>query len=360
MPFSPDVLTTALQELLKGYNETWTKMHPAFDALVLRGNKGKGKHPYKEFGLVPEGPGQVNDIGSDPDRFINGGRVQSAVKGNTYAATLLYAYDVPNQDLREANGEADVIGLIKKYPERALMDFHERIARQLVMGDGAGCGSFFTFNGDATYNPKGLGARSGLFEFEAPSTQSNTIHGVAANSIVGWHSQYRHITSMGSDGLKQLRGAYWDASQEGAQAAGNVDLMFGDRDSFDNYCDELEGKVQFIDASKAGKGDPAPGSNLRKGVPFHDAIFYPEPYIVRADFTTTNATAGVVYGIHSDCLHMYTIGSDSSKETNGDFAVRDAMRLPFQDINRYEIVFAAGMYCDNLRKMFSVTGGANP
>lgn len=359
MAFSPDVLITALQELLPGYTETWTKFHPAFDAIVQKGQKSKAKHPWKEFGLVPEGPGTLNDVGTDPDRFLNGGRRQNSVRASTYAATLLYVYDVPNQDLREANGEADLIGLIKKYPERALMDFYEIIARQLVMGNGPGAGSFFTLNGEATYNPKGLGARSGLFEFAAPASQSNSVHGVAANSIVGWHTQYRHITAMGANGLKQLRGAYWDASQEGAAAAGNVDVMFGDRDSFDNYCDELTQDVQFIAREEANKGDPSPGSKLRKGVAFHDAIFYPEPYIVRSDFTAANPMAGVVYGINSSTLNCYTSGT-GSLETSGDFAARGPIRLPNQDMNRYEYILSMGLYCDNLRKNFSVTGGANP
>jgi len=358
--FSPDVLITALQELLPGYTETWTKFHPAFDKIVLRGNKSKGKHPYKEFGLVPEGPGTLNDVGTDPDRFLNGGRRQSSVLGNTYASTLIYVYDVPGQDLREANGEADVIGLIKKYPERALMDFYEIIARQLVMGDGAGAGSFPTFNGDATYNPKGLGARGGIFEFAAPGSQSNTVHGVTANSIANWHTQNRHITAMGSNGWKQMRGAYWDASQQGAGPDGNVDNMFGDRDSFDNYCDELGDTVQFIDRGKAKEGDPAPGSNLRKGVAFHDAIFYPEPYIVRSNFSTTNALAGAIYGMNSSTFNCYTMGTDSKMETSGDFAARGPIRLPNQDMWRYEYILSMGLFCNNLRKNFSVTGGANP
>lgn len=361
MAFSPDILITALQELLPGYTETWTQFHPAFDLIVEKGSKSKLKNPYLEFGLTPEGPGTVNDVGSDPDKFLNGGRRQSSVRGNEYAATLLYVYDVPGQDLREASGEADLVRLIRDYPERALMDFKETIARQLVMGNGPGCSSVFTFNGDEVYNPKGLGARSGMFEFEASSTQSNTVHGVVSNSIVGWNTQYEHITAMGGDGLKKLRKAYWSAGVQGSQSTdGSPNLLIGDRDSFENYIDELTDFVQFVDVNQAAKGDPAPGRNIRKGVAFQDAVFYPEPYIDIAGFGTPAAQAGVIYGINTSKLHLRTQGSDSKMETDGDFAHRGPIRLPNQDMWRYEYVLSLLIHTTDLRKHFSVTGGANP
>ena len=257
MAFSPDVIVTALQELQEGYKETFTLSHEAFDRIVDKGQKSKLLHPFKEFGLVPEGPGTLNGV-VDGDEFLNGGRRQSAVRGNTYAATLIYVYDVPGQDLREANGEADVIGLIKKYPERALMDFQDIIARQLVMGNGPGASQFFTLNGDATYNPKGLGARQGMLSFAPSLSQTGNVFGVTRNSLVGWHNQYAHVTSMGGDGFKKIRKAYWDASQQMAKAEGDVDLMFADRDSYDNYIDELNDFVQFVNReADTKKGDPA-------------------------------------------------------------------------------------------------------
>ena len=141
MAFSPDVLVTALQELIPGYSETFTKWHPAFDAIVKKGQKVTAKGPYREFALVPSGPGQITPILTG-NEVIAGGRTMNSVRANTYAATMIYAYDVPGQDLREANGEMDLVQLIKRYPERAIMDFHERIAQQLVAGNGAGAGSF--------------------------------------------------------------------------------------------------------------------------------------------------------------------------------------------------------------------------
>jgi hypothetical protein len=358
MAFSADIIVTALQELMPGYQETWTKFHPAFDHIVSKGNKTKASAPFKEFGLVPEGPGTLNTV-IDGDEYLVGGRRQSAVRGNTYATTLIYVWDLPHQDLRDASTEADVVGLIKKYPDRAIADFEEIIAQQLVMGNGPGAGSFFTLNGDATYNPKGLGARQGMFDFVAAASQTNTVFGVAKNSIVGWHNQYAHITSMGGNGLKQIRKAYWNANQQGAKANGDVDLMISDRDSFDNYVDEQVQFVEFVKPeSQVKKGDPG-ALPLRSGIKFSGATWYPEQYMVPASFTTTAATEGVIYGLHTSYLHCYTQGSDAKQETNGDFAFKGPIALPTQDMSRFQYVLAMGMYSDNLRCQFAVTGGAN-
>ena len=78
----------------------------------------------------------------------------------------------------------------------------------------------------------------------------------------------------------------------------------------------------------------------------------------RSKFVTAEALQGVIYGVHSSSLHCYTTGTDSQKETDGDFAHRGPIRLPNQDMWRYELVLSMGLYTDNLRCNFAVTGGA--
>ena len=194
MAFSPDVLTTALQELMPGFSETFTKFHPAFDAIIQKGNKRQAQGPYIQFALVPDGPGFLTQIVTG-NEVIAGGRKQNAVRATEYAATMIYAYDVPGQDLREANNKMDLVELIRRYPERSLAEFHELIARQLVMGDVTDANNFLTWNGDATYDPKGLGGQQGIFEFNSAATQNDVVFGVQKNSITGWHNQYQHIAS---------------------------------------------------------------------------------------------------------------------------------------------------------------------
>mgnify|MGYP003111188717 FL=1 len=359
MAFSPDVLTTALQELMPGFSETFTKFHPAFDAIIMKGNKRQAQGPYIQFALVPDGPGFLTQIVSG-NEVIAGGRKQNSVRATEFAATMIYAYDVPGQDLREANNKMDLVELIRRYPERSLAEFHELIARQLVMGDVTDANNFLTWNGDATYDPKGLGPQQGIFSFQDAASQTTDAFGVAKNSITGWHNQYQHIASFTAEGRRKLREAYYDASQEMANTEGDVDLMFADRATFDNYIDDLDDQVQIVTRSTRD-GDRAPGK-MREGIKFLNAVMYPEQYIVPANFITPAATEGVCYGIHSSTWKLFTMGGSmgGADATKGFFDSRGPVRLPTQDMWRYEYVLSLGMYCDQLRCNFAVTGGGNP
>ncbi len=150
MGFSPDVLVATLQEALPGYTETFTTFHPAFEAIIAKGQKRKANGPFIEFGIVPGAPGQVTTLRSGTE-VIAGGRRQEADRAQAYAATMIYAWDVPGQDLREANGTADLRDLRQNDPERCLDDFQDQLARQLVMGGETGVGAMLTFNSDANY-----------------------------------------------------------------------------------------------------------------------------------------------------------------------------------------------------------------
>ena len=98
---------------------------------------------------------------------------------------------------------------------------------------------------------------------------------------------------------------------------------------------------------------------LRQGIPFLEADFFLEDSIDLAQFTGA-AADGVIYMLKTDSWHLYTLGHDSGMETKGDFAVRGPIRIPEQDMWRYEYVLNMGMYCDQLRCNGAVTGGATP
>lgn len=355
MAFSPDVLVTALQKLMPGYQETFTSYHPAFDAIVKKGQKTRLAQPYLEFGLVPSGPGSVTQLITGSEVIV-GGRRQDAVRANTMASTMIYAWDVPGEDLRRGSGEADLLQLISKYPERGLLDFHDMLARQLVVGGETAVDAFITWNGDQSYNPKGLGARTGIFSYAAPAAQTSTVFGVQKNSVRNWHNQYEHINSFTSEGKRKLRATYYAAQAQGGSQLGHPDQWYADPGTYENYIEDLDDQVLRSPAELA-KGDAAPG-NMRGGVPFLQGTMYREHEIVTARFTTANALLGVAFGINTNSWHLYTQGSNSDMETNGDFALRGPNRIVNQDAWRYEYVFCMGMYCDNLRVNAVVTGGA--
>jgi hypothetical protein len=356
MGISPDVLATALEELMPSYSELFTKWHPVLDRIVLKGNIDRDvlTGPYREFAVVTDGPGTVTQILTGSE-VIAGGRNQNAVRGNTFAPRLIYAFDVPGKDLAEANGAMDLARIIQHYPELALGDFHERIARQMAVGDGLDVGGFLTLNGDTTYNPQGA-ARDGALEFAAPAAQANTVFGLAKPTTSGWANQYGVITSFATNGRSEMRRVFYAASRQG-KTMGPVDLLLGDENSYLNYIEDLDDQVRVVKV----EGDKAPAS-IRQGVKFLDADFFLEDALdtSAAAFTNADARRGVIYMMKSSAWYAYTLGHDANRETKGDFAVRGPFRIPEQDVFRYEIVLNMGIHTNQLRCNGVVTGGGTP
>lgn len=132
MAISPDVLATALNELMPSYSNLFIKWHPLLEKVMEGGNMDRAtlKGPKREFAVVTDGPGTVTEVATGTE-IIAGGRSQNAHRGNVIAPRLIYAFDVPGKDLAEANGEMDLARILQNYPELALADFHELISNQL-------------------------------------------------------------------------------------------------------------------------------------------------------------------------------------------------------------------------------------
>lgn len=355
MSISADVLATALQELMPSYTEMFTSWHPIFQYVVQNGGLEKGVlgGPYREFTVVTGGPGNVTQIvhGSE---IIQGGRNQTAQRGNAYAPRLIYAFDVPAKDLAEANGKMDFARILQAYPELAMSDFHDRLSTQLAMGTGTGVGGFTTLNGDTTYSPNGT-ARSGVLEFNAVGSQTNTVHGLSSSSVTGWENQWGNISGFTTDGRSKMREVYYACNRQGAQVMGKVDLLLGDEASYLAYLDDLDDQVR-ITAETTAAGDRAP-NEIRRGVKFEDADFYLEDAIDVTGFSDTDADDGCIYMLNTATWKMFTLGHDAGKETNGNFATRGPFRLPEQDLFRYEIVLNMGLHTISKRHNGVVVGG---
>ena len=335
MAISADVLQSALQELMPSYSELFVKWHPVLERVLLKGNIDKNvlTGPYREFAVVSDGPGDVTQILTGSE-IVNGGRNQNASRGNTYAPRMIYAFDVPGKDLAR---------IIQHYPELALSDFHERIAKQIVQGNGNNVGGFFSMNGAQTYNPQGT-ARTGAFEYIAPASQTATVFNIAKSTATGWYNQFEEITAFGTNGRAQMRKCYYACSRQ-QKTLGPVDLILGDEGSYLAYLDDLDQQVQIV-TDKTTSGDRAP-NNIRQGVKFLDADFYLE-----------DAIDDLAGQFGSDGHSNHATGSDANKESKGDFSVRGPFRIPEQDLFRYEIVLNMGMHTNQLRANGVVTGGA--
>ena len=357
MAISPDVLATALNELMPSYSEMFVKFHPLMEKVMTNGNMDRAalKGPKLEFAVVTKGPGTVTQVTTGSE-VIAGGRTQNAHRGNVVAPRLIYAFDVPGKDLAEANGEMDLARILQHYPELALSDFHERISNQLGTGNGSGVGGFVTLNGNTTFSPDGT-SRQGILQQSAAST--NTVHGLVCESgtsgISGWQNQYQDITSFAVNGRSQMRKAYFAASRQG-KTSGPVDLMIGDEASYLNYIEDLDDQVRVVKV----EGDKSPAL-VRQGVKFLDADFYLDDSIdTSSSLFSSDAQDGIIYGLKTPTWNLFTMGHDSSRETKGDFALRGPFRIPDQDIYRYELVLMMGLHTTQLRSNFVVTGGGTP
>tara|TARA_R110000824_G_scaffold214750_4_gene400975 strand:- start:646 stop:1719 length:1074 start_codon:yes stop_codon:yes gene_type:complete len=354
MAISPEVLNDALQELAPRYQNLFETWSPIMSKIVKNGNieRSRLKGPYKEFRVITGGPGDVTHIVDGGERLA-ATRADITAKGNTYASRLIYSFLVPDKDMAEATGPSDVEHLIKQYPEAALMDFHQRIAKQLVNGNGSGVGGFLTLNGDTTYSPQGT-ARTGAFEFNA--TQNDTVFGLAkedaAGGVTGWKNGFGEISSMAADGISTMRREYFRASRKG-KMLGPVDMLLADETTFSNYVDLLDDRIIVEDMVKGEAGV----DDIMQGVKFLKATMYIEDFLDPSVFSTGSAQNGVIYGLKSSTWHSYTLGSDAKMETSGDFAIRGPLRRPDMDAHQFEYVLYMGMFCDFLSANFAVTGG---
>lgn len=359
---SADVLVTALEHYSPKLTETFFVQHPLFRAIF------KEKHvttislegTKRTFAVMTGGPGTINKIvtGSEP---LNGGHASIGAKGEEAATRAIYVFDVPNIDLDLANGEEDIVRLLEKYPEAATMDFHLQVAKQLAMGNGAaGVNGIMTFNGLTTYTPEAT-AKTGMFEYAARTSQNDTVFGLVKESgtsgIPGWYNQYADITTMASDGLRQLRKVLFAARRQGVQQ-GDLDLGFCDEGTYLNYLDVLTDFVQ----TPAGIENDVINAKSKDSVMFHNVRVYMDEYI---DITATSLAAspaadGLLYFLNSNTFELFHASHNKydGKSKPNIFRFREPFRHPTQDMMRFEIVLHANIVCNNLRANGAVTGGA--
>ena len=359
MGISPDVLNDALQSLAPKYQNLFEVWSPVIRKIVENGNIERNRlmGPYKEFRVITDGPGDVTTI-NDGGEVYPHTRKDITAKGNTYASRMVYSFMVPGKDMAEATGPAGVEHLLKQYPEAGLMDFHQRVATQIMNGNGSGVGGFTTFNGATTYDPTGDGTgRDGAFEFAAPAAQTGTAFGLSKATTTGWYNQYADISSMASDGIRKMRETYFKANRRG-KLLGPVDIILADETTYSNYIDLLEDRIVVEDSVKGAAG----AEDVEQGIRFLKATMYIEDFldVSASQYSGTAAADGVMYGLKSNTWHMYTLGQDDQAETKGEFSIRGPIRLPNQDAFAWEYVLHMGMYCDFLSANFAVTGGAIP
>lgn len=368
MGYSADVIAGTLQDLQPGFEYLYTLDHPFLDRLHKGGRIGNYKLKGREllFDVLTGGPGQ-----GLTDRFggaiVSGARRQNLQQGNEQPARLVYYFDVPHKDEDDSDGVLAMAGIVKKYGEAALYDVREMCARQYMAGSSSastdpvgGFDGLVTFNGTQTYDPQGT-ARTGVFEANAPASQTATVFGLAkqgaASGVTGWYHQYAHISSFRSHGRKTLRSQRDKANQQGASFSGGMDLGLCDDGTYQNYAESLDNQV----TATVVENDKGQGK-IREGLKLGDAAVFSEPSIDLTDTAFSGVwLQGVFYGLTTGDWSLFFQGSKhNGPAAKHYFKVEPPIPLPDQLSDHFRLVTYQQLVCENLRRQVLVTGGNNP
>lgn len=357
MAISVDVLATAIHEQLPGLWETFLTWHPMWHKMGPKGSVKTDtlKGPYREFSVLTGGPGQLNEIATG-NEIINAQRAQEGKRGNEYGTRIIYAFNVPLKDLDEANGPNDLADILETYPENGLQDFYQQMNQQMCVGGVSGAGGWFTFNGDATYNPEGVGARAGLIEFAAEASQNSSVHNLSSSTVTGWQNRYETISAFATDGRKQMLKTFYACQRSGTKVMGPVDCGFADEGSYLHYINDLDDQVRIV-AETTANGDRAP-SEVRAGIKFQTATLWLEDAIdvSSSQFSTSEAQNGVIYWINSSAMRMFFLGHGEGGAKV--FSKRAPFRVPDQEAMRFEFVVHGNGHTISRRHLGATTGGA--
>jgi len=349
-----------LQELF------WTK-HPLLNAIFTKNQieRHKLEGTHRSFGVYTQGPGEVTKISSG-NETINGGRKNLGVKGKEYTSRMIYAFDVPINELDAANGKMDITKLLEKYPEAGMDDFMLRISKQLCLGNG-GAGTvdgFVTLNGATVYAPSSAYTnRAGIFEFAAPASQTSTVHDIVkeggTGGTTGWYNQFGDISAFSSDGLRTMRKVHFACARQG-KANQSPDILMADEGSYLNYLDTLQQNTR----TPISDGADLVSAKTFEFVPFHSSRMYLDTDIdiSNATLSGTPAEDGIIYFLQSKTWELFYYTANKNEEGGSGkpnlFRPRPPFRIPTKDQYRYELVLDANIDCFSLRENGVVCGGA--
>ena len=304
------------------------------------------------------------------DELLASTRRDTYRDGNQYADRSIYHFDIPGLLLADVSGNKEALkNIVKQYPINAMSDANESLARQIARGassagsDDAGhtfWRGITTLNGIQDYYPRG-NTRDGVFQAAAKGSQTNTVFGLemsggATDPTTGWYHQYGSISSFSVNGLEVMRKVRGDANREGGKGRKGIDLVLGDPQSFHNYQNELGTFVETVTVT-----DDHIGADIREGIKFGKADFFPEDAIDISDTTAFSDAAwqaGVMYLLASEDWDGFRMGNDDKLETKGLFHMREVGRVPNQELFRWELVNDWNIFCRQLRTQGLILGGA--
>lgn len=297
--------------------------------ILSAGNIDRSKlgGPIRRFTVMTGGPGTSTTYQTGREQRPVGLRPTSET-GEAYSSLESYDYIVPMKVLDEANGTADAVKLIRKYPEASLGDIAKGHALQFATGQSSTLSpgdrhyhpGAFTLMGARTFTANGV-VSNGLLEPSPIAGQTGTVLGLTSqagtNGVEGWYNQFRETAGYSGDGPQELRDLCLDCNEALESLSTSVSIAIGDKQSYSNHMTAVEGKfetsVLSSDTNIIGPVDPMEGIKIGGA----NTILFRDPYIDLAKMPTTaygtateKPSEGVIYVLNPETFYMFEASNE--------------------------------------------------
>ena len=217
MAISTELLNTTFADLRGPLVNSFVRSNELFEALNSKARmpmEGGTKIERSFSGGAPaRGVGVY--VG---DELLNMTRRQQIRKFEVEPHRLVMAINIPKRELAQNSGKLAIIRLIEEYPQTSMEAAKADLNKYLLTGVSRGLAfntselqGMLTLNGQFA-SGIGTGILNGLLDFEAFTSQTDEVQGVAKSSSYFHFNQYNAISSWTGDGITQLRKTYRQCS----------------------------------------------------------------------------------------------------------------------------------------------------
>ena len=367
MAIDPEVFNSTVADHSNRLTMLFLKKSPLNRQILSAGNLDKSKleGPFRRFTVMTGGPGVSTTYQTGREQRPVGLKPTSET-GTAYSSLETYDYAVPEKVLDEANGAADAVKLIKKYPEAALGDIQKGHALQFATGQSVNLSpgerhyhpGAVTLMGARTYTANGV-TYNGVLEPCAPADQNGTVFGLAsegaANGVEGWYNQFAETSGYAGDGVQKLRDLALECNSALEGLSSSISIAMADKQSFSNHMTAVEGKFETMELSSdtniMGPTDPMSGIKIGGA----GTVLFRDEYIDLSLMPTLAyntaaeiANEGVIYVLNPETFYLFELSNefDPKAKKGSFFKFKKPMRAQDTLAWIYTIKSNWGMYCE--------------
>ena len=351
MSISTELLNTTFADLRGPLVNSFVRSNELFEALNSKARmpmEGGTKIERSFSGGAPaRGVGVY--VG---DELLNMTRRQQIRKYEVEPHRMVMAINIPKRELNQNSGKLAVIRLIEEYPQTSMEAAKADLNKYLLTGASRGLAfgsselyGLLTLNGQFA-SGIGTGVTRGLLDFEAFTSQSDTVQGVAKSSSYFHANQYNDISSFSANGITQLRKTYRQCAHYAGGVGKGPDLVIMDDDTYTNFEDSRRDnvRVSIVD----DKIDKSNTLGLSMGI----ASVTSSIDLDRTDTSvfTGAAADGVTYMLNTDYIEFPMLEAPNISEFKE--------RVGDQDVVTAIFAMQGNMICTKLPAQGCVSGGA--